>query len=41
MNFVTERSLIADLSRAGFEAQETGLYPKKGRNFFVVARKAV
>jgi 2-polyprenyl-3-methyl-5-hydroxy-6-metoxy-1,4-benzoquinol methylase len=40
VNFVTERSLTADIEQAGFEIVETGMYPKKGRSFFVVARKA-
>jgi 2-polyprenyl-3-methyl-5-hydroxy-6-metoxy-1,4-benzoquinol methylase len=39
VNFVSERSLTSDLSRAGFEIVETGMYPKKSRSFFVVARK--
>jgi 2-polyprenyl-3-methyl-5-hydroxy-6-metoxy-1,4-benzoquinol methylase len=40
VNFVTERSLSDDITGAGFEIEETGMYPKKGRSFFVVARKA-
>lgn len=39
VNFVTERSLTADIERAGFSIVETGMYPKKSRSFFVVARK--
>jgi len=40
VNFVTERSLIADIEAAGFRVEETGMYPKKRRGFFVVARRA-
>ena len=40
VTFVTELSLSADIAQAGFELQETGMYPKKSRSFFVVARKA-
>jgi len=40
VNFVTERSLSADLTNAGFELTETGMYPKKTRSYFVVARNA-
>jgi 2-polyprenyl-3-methyl-5-hydroxy-6-metoxy-1,4-benzoquinol methylase len=39
VNFVTERSLAADIVGAGFGIEETGMYPKKSRSFFVVARK--
>ena len=39
VNFVTERSLNADITNAGFEVTETGMYPKKSRSYFVVARK--
>lgn len=39
VNFVTERSLTADCTSAGFEMVETGMYPKKSRSYFVVARK--
>jgi 2-polyprenyl-3-methyl-5-hydroxy-6-metoxy-1,4-benzoquinol methylase len=39
LTFVTERSLSADIGAAGFEIIETGMYPKKSRAFFVVARK--
>jgi len=39
VSFVTERSLTADTARSGFEVQETGMYPRKSRSFFVVARK--
>jgi 2-polyprenyl-3-methyl-5-hydroxy-6-metoxy-1,4-benzoquinol methylase len=39
VNFVTERSLTADIVGAGFAIEETGMYPKKGRCYFVVARK--
>jgi ubiquinone/menaquinone biosynthesis C-methylase UbiE len=38
VNFVTERSLTSDLEHAGFEVLETGMYPRKSRSFFVVAR---
>jgi 2-polyprenyl-3-methyl-5-hydroxy-6-metoxy-1,4-benzoquinol methylase len=41
VNFVTERSLTADLGHAGFEVLETGMYPRKSRSFFVVARRTV
>jgi 2-polyprenyl-3-methyl-5-hydroxy-6-metoxy-1,4-benzoquinol methylase len=40
VNFVTERSLTDDIERAGFIITETGMYPKKSRSFFVVARRA-
>ena len=40
VNFVSERSLTADIERAGFEIVETGMYPKKSRSFFVVARES-
>jgi len=40
VSFVTERSLSADITGAGFVVEETGMYPKKSRSFFVVARKA-
>lgn len=40
VNFVTERALIAILGAAGFEVLETGMYPRKSRSFFVVARRA-
>ena len=33
-------SLTADLTNAGFELTETGMYPKKARSYFVVARNA-
>ncbi|HVR20109.1 MAG TPA: class I SAM-dependent methyltransferase [Polyangiaceae bacterium] len=39
VNFVSERSLTADIEQAGFQIVETGMYPKKTRSFFVVARK--
>ncbi len=39
VNFVTESSLTGDLTSAGFELLETGMYPKKSRSFFVVARR--
>ena len=39
VNFVTERSLSSDLAAAGFAVEETGMYPKKTRSFFVVARR--
>jgi 2-polyprenyl-3-methyl-5-hydroxy-6-metoxy-1,4-benzoquinol methylase len=39
VNFVTERSLIRDLAHTGFEVLETGMYPRKSRSFFVVARR--
>jgi ubiquinone/menaquinone biosynthesis C-methylase UbiE len=38
VNFITERSLTAEITRAGFEVQETGMYPQKSRSLFVVAR---
>ena len=40
VSFVTERSLTRDITNAGFEVEETGMYPLKSRSFFVVARKA-
>jgi SAM-dependent methyltransferase len=40
VSFVTERSLGEDIAAAGFELLETGMYPRKSRSFFVVARKA-
>ncbi|HEY3493642.1 MAG TPA: class I SAM-dependent methyltransferase [Polyangiaceae bacterium] len=40
VNFVSERSLAADIERAGFEVRETGMYPQKSRSYFVVARRA-
>jgi 2-polyprenyl-3-methyl-5-hydroxy-6-metoxy-1,4-benzoquinol methylase len=40
VNFVTERSLTADVASAGFAVEETGMYPEKSRSFFVVARSA-
>jgi len=40
VSFVTERSLAADIATAGFNVEETGMYPKKSRSFLVVARKA-
>jgi 2-polyprenyl-3-methyl-5-hydroxy-6-metoxy-1,4-benzoquinol methylase len=40
VNFVTERSLAADIGRSGFRVQETGMYPEKTRSFFVVASRA-
>jgi 2-polyprenyl-3-methyl-5-hydroxy-6-metoxy-1,4-benzoquinol methylase len=39
LNFVTERSLTADITGAGFGIEETGMYPKKSRSYFVVARR--
>jgi SAM-dependent methyltransferase len=39
VGFVTERSLTADIGSAGFELLETGMYPRKSRSFFVVAKK--
>jgi SAM-dependent methyltransferase len=39
VRFVTEQSLITDVTRAGFDVAETGMYPKKSRSFFIVARK--
>jgi len=39
VSFVTERSLVADIEAAGFALEETGMYPKKSRGFFVVARR--
>lgn len=39
VNFVSERELSAELLRAGFSIEETGMYPLKNRAFFVVARK--
>lgn len=39
VNFVTERELTAELLRAGFSLEETGMYPLKSRSFFMVARK--
>jgi 2-polyprenyl-3-methyl-5-hydroxy-6-metoxy-1,4-benzoquinol methylase len=38
VNFLSERSLGADIVSAGFDVLETGMYPKKSRSFFVVAR---
>lgn len=40
VNFVSERSLTADITSTGFDVQETGMYPERSRSFFVVARKA-
>jgi 2-polyprenyl-3-methyl-5-hydroxy-6-metoxy-1,4-benzoquinol methylase len=40
VNFVTERSLLADITQVGFDVEETGMYPQKSRSLFVVARKA-
>jgi 2-polyprenyl-3-methyl-5-hydroxy-6-metoxy-1,4-benzoquinol methylase len=40
VSFVTERSLTADIARAGFDMVETGMYPVRSRSFFVVARRA-
>ncbi len=40
VSFVTERSLATDITAAGFELLETGMYPQKSRGFFVVARRA-
>jgi ubiquinone/menaquinone biosynthesis C-methylase UbiE len=40
VNFVTEQSLLDDVSRAGFEILETGLYPKKSHSLFIAARKS-
>ena len=39
VNFVSEQSLLGDVSRAGFELLETGLYPKKSHSLFIAARK--
>jgi 2-polyprenyl-3-methyl-5-hydroxy-6-metoxy-1,4-benzoquinol methylase len=39
VNFITERSLTAEIVKAGFDMQETGMYPQKSRSLFVVARK--
>lgn len=39
VSFVTERGLTEDFRGAGFEVVETGMYPLKGRGFFVVAQK--
>lgn len=39
VNVITERSLTDDIKRAGFVVTETGMYPKKSRSFFVVARR--
>ena len=39
LNFVTERSLTDDIVGARFGIEETGMYPKKSRSFFVVARR--
>jgi len=38
VDLVTERSLTSDLGHAGFEVLETGMYPRRSRGFFVVAR---
>jgi SAM-dependent methyltransferase len=40
VNFVTERSLVRDVRGAGMAVEETGMYPKKTRSFFLVARKS-
>jgi 2-polyprenyl-3-methyl-5-hydroxy-6-metoxy-1,4-benzoquinol methylase len=39
VTFVTERSLAADIADAGFDVLETGMYPRKTRSYFVVARR--
>jgi SAM-dependent methyltransferase len=39
VNFVTERSLTSDLGNTDFEVLETGMYPRKSRSLFVVARR--
>lgn len=39
VNYVTERSLVAQLEAAGFVLEETAMLPKKSRSFFVVARR--
>lgn len=39
VNFATERSLVTDVTGGGFEIVETGMYPRKSRSFFVVARR--
>ena len=39
VSFVTERGLVEDIGGAGFELIETGMYPRKARSFFVVAKR--
>jgi ubiquinone/menaquinone biosynthesis C-methylase UbiE len=39
VNFITERSLTGEITRADFDVVETGMYPRKSRHFFVVARR--
>lgn len=40
VNFVTERALADGIRGEGFEVVETGMYPRKTRSFFVVAKRA-
>jgi len=40
VSFVTEHSLVAQIMDGGFDVRETGMYPKKTRSLFVVARRA-